>query len=129
MYNSPAGHMIHILGFHPDQLRWCSLHSLNLGPLLWAGAAAFEMLMQRDPGLTNLGNICRSDLLRHIAEEIYTYIYIHMYVYITTCIYIIHTHIARAYISEVDVCNPSMTINPQLPHPKGPSTKGPKVKI
>lgn len=36
-------------------LRWCSLHCLNLGVDLWAGAGAIEMLLSQDlsVGLTS----------------------------------------------------------------------------
>lgn len=39
------GHLCNVIGFSHRMLRWCSLHCLNLGVDLWAGASAFEMLL------------------------------------------------------------------------------------
>ena len=38
--------MLAIMGFESSMLRWCSLHSLNLGPIIWACGGAFELLLQ-----------------------------------------------------------------------------------
>ena len=36
-----------ILGWRPTMLRWCSLHTVNLGIMLWAGAGCLDLLMSK----------------------------------------------------------------------------------
>ena len=40
------GHMLSLIGFHVCMLRWCSLHQLNLGPLVWSCGACLELLLK-----------------------------------------------------------------------------------
>ena len=39
--------MLRMMGFDNCMMRWCSLHSLNLGPLVWACGACLELLLQQ----------------------------------------------------------------------------------
>ena len=41
------GYLLDLPGFSPRFLRWCSLHTLNLGAMVWIGAGALEMLMAK----------------------------------------------------------------------------------
>ena len=43
-----SGNLSKVIGFHHGMLRWCSLHILNLGIDLWAGASCMEMLLEQD---------------------------------------------------------------------------------
>ena len=42
-----AGVIPEILGWRPTMLRWCSLHTVNLGIMLWAGAGCIDLLMSK----------------------------------------------------------------------------------
>lgn len=42
-----AGVIPEILGWNPSMLRWCSLHTVNLGIMLWAGAGCIDILMSK----------------------------------------------------------------------------------
>ena len=39
--------MLDVVGFHPHMIRWCSLHTVNLGPLIWTAAGAMVILMEK----------------------------------------------------------------------------------
>ena len=41
------GWLLHLMGFNVGMIRWCSLHTLNLGPLIWACGGALELLMEK----------------------------------------------------------------------------------
>ena len=45
------GWVIEILGFNHHMIRWCSLHTLNLGPVIWSLAACFIIGMLHVPRL------------------------------------------------------------------------------
>ena len=44
---SIPGYLLDLPGFSPRFLRWCSLHTVNLGAMVWIGAGALEMLMTK----------------------------------------------------------------------------------
>ena len=46
-----AGCVEHLAKFDVAMLRWCSLHTLNLGPMVWASAAALILLAEWAAGL------------------------------------------------------------------------------
>ena len=41
------GVLLHLVGVSILMLRWCSLHTLNLGPLIWTGAAVLQHLCEK----------------------------------------------------------------------------------
>ena len=45
---SLLGWILSISAFHVTMVRWCSLHQLNLGPLVWACGACLELLCKQD---------------------------------------------------------------------------------
>ena len=42
------GFILDLYGFKGSMLKWCSLHTLNLGPMVWSCAGAIEMLLAKE---------------------------------------------------------------------------------
>ena len=49
-----AGHVVNLFGFHVTMIRWCSLHTLNLGPMVWSAGGALELCAEWASGLCSL---------------------------------------------------------------------------
>ena len=41
------GYATEVHGFHAHMIRWCSLHTFNLGAMVWASAGAFDILVTK----------------------------------------------------------------------------------
>ena len=54
------GYATEVHGFHAHMIRWCSLHTFNLGAMVWAAAGAFDILVTKARDSTcNLTVMCK----------------------------------------------------------------------
>ena len=54
VFGGSSGFILDLQGFAPTMLRWCSLHSINLGVLIFACGGCFELLL-REASLVMFG--------------------------------------------------------------------------